>query len=63
MTCVAGFALHPYNEIFPMMTDEELEGLAEAIKAVGLLNPIVLDQRKGDVLGRRRLGDVKPYAA
>jgi len=41
--------LHPYNEWFPMMSDQELEELAESIKHGGLLVPIVLDQT-GQVL-------------
>jgi hypothetical protein len=34
--------LHPINELFPMMTGEELADLAESIKAIGLIDTIVL---------------------
>ena len=48
--------VHPANAIFPMMTDDELEGLVESIKhRGGLLFPIVLD-RNGVLLdGKCRL--------
>ena len=47
--------VHPVAEMFPMMTEEELDELAEDIKQNGLLNPIIKD--KDDVLidGRNRL--------
>jgi ParB-like chromosome segregation protein Spo0J len=45
---------HPYADLFPMMTDEELEALAEDIKENGLCYPVVRYQ--GMVLdGRNRL--------
>jgi len=44
---------HPIAEIFPMMSDAELDGLCEDIKKNGLLEPIVLFE--GKVLdGRNR---------
>jgi ParB-like nuclease domain len=47
--------IHPVAEMFPMMSEEELDELAEDIKQNGLLNPIIKD--KDDVLidGRNRL--------
>jgi ParB-like chromosome segregation protein Spo0J len=45
---------HPYADLFPMMTADELEALAEDIKENGLRQPIVRYQ--GEVLdGRNRL--------
>lgn len=45
---------HPYADLFPMMTEAELEALSEDIKEHGLRHPIVLYQ--GQVLdGRNRL--------
>jgi hypothetical protein len=48
-------ALHPANESFPMMTGEELEDLAESIKAHRLFNPIVLDKNGVLLDGKCRL--------
>jgi ParB-like chromosome segregation protein Spo0J len=46
--------IHPAAELFPMMTPEELRGLAEDIKRHGLRRPIV--RFEGTVLdGRNRL--------
>jgi ParB/RepB/Spo0J family partition protein len=45
---------HPVAEIFPMMSDEELDDLAQDIKANGLINPIVVDEGQS-VDGRNRL--------
>ena len=45
--------VHPDTEIFPMLSDEELDEMAEGIKADGLQQPIIV---KDDVLinGRNR---------
>jgi ParB-like chromosome segregation protein Spo0J len=57
--------VHPAADIFPMMADDELQALADDIKANGLRNPIVLTA-DGDLLdGRNRqaacdLAKVKP---
>ena len=48
-------ALHPYNNLFPMMTGNDLDELAESIKAVGLINPIVLDKNGVLLDGKYRL--------
>lgn len=46
--------IHPVADLFPMLTDEELDVLAEDIQANGLRNPIVTYE--GQVLdGRNRL--------
>lgn len=46
---------HPYANKFPMLSDPELDELAESIATVGLLHPIVID-RNGLILdGRNRL--------
>ncbi len=47
--------VHPVASLFPMMSDEELDDLAEDIKANGLLHPIILDQHRQIVDGRNRL--------
>src|SRR5262249_9146575 len=45
---------HPYADLFPMMTADELDALAADIQANGLRQPIVLYQKQ--VLdGRNRL--------
>ena len=46
--------VHPAAEVFPMMTDDELDQLAQDIKENGQLNPVIMD---GDVLidGRNRV--------
>lgn len=47
--------IHPYADKFPMLSDAELDDLADSIVSVGLVNPIVVD-RAGLVLdGRNRL--------
>jgi hypothetical protein len=48
-------ALNSCNEAFPMMSDGELEELAEDIKAVGLLVPIILDKNGVLLDGKCRL--------
>jgi hypothetical protein len=47
--------IHPVADLFPMMTDDELNDLAEDIKANGLIHPIVLDSEGRLVDGRNRL--------
>lgn len=37
---------HPFAEIFPMLDDEQLHGLAQDIAAHGLLDPIIMYERK-----------------
>jgi predicted RNA methylase len=50
--------IHPAAEIFPMLSDEELDSLAVDIKAQGLLHPLVM--YKGVLLdGRNRLAACK----
>jgi ParB-like chromosome segregation protein Spo0J len=36
--------VHPVADLFPMMTNEELDDLAADIKANGLIQPIVVDK-------------------
>ena len=46
---------HPYADKFPMLSDAELDELAESIRTVGLLHPVVIT-RDGLILdGRNRL--------
>ncbi len=45
---------HPVALLFPMMTDEELDGLAEDIRANGQAQPILLDADDRIVDGRNR---------
>jgi predicted HicB family RNase H-like nuclease len=47
--------LHPVAALFPMMSDEELDELADDIRANGLLNPITVDQEGVLIDGRNRL--------
>jgi hypothetical protein len=47
--------VHPIAEMFPMMTDDELNELAQDIKENGLLNPIVKDKDGVLIDGRNRL--------
>ena len=55
------YKVHPAADVFPMMSDEDLESLAADIKANGLKHPIVLqhtaDTTKEEILldGRNRL--------
>src|SRR6266446_10224025 len=51
--------VHPVAALFPMMTEEELQELAEDIKTNGLLNPIVLDDEGTLIDGRNRLEGCK----
>ena len=36
------YPVHPCADVFPMMSDEELDALAEDIKTHGLQQPVVL---------------------
>lgn len=47
--------VHPVASLFPMMTNEELDDLAEDIKANGQADPIILDQHRQLLDGRNRL--------
>lgn len=47
--------IHPVADLFPMMTDDELNDLAADIKANGLVHPIVLDENGVLIDGRNRL--------
>lgn len=47
--------VHPYAEKFPMLSDGELDELAESIAAIGLINPIVIDPAGLILDGRNRL--------
>ena len=47
--------IHPIADIFPLMADDELDELAEDIKANGLINPIVVDGDGVLIDGRNRL--------
>jgi hypothetical protein len=47
--------VHPVAELFPMMSEEELDDLAADIKANGLRQPIVVDQDGVLIDGRNRL--------
>ena len=47
--------VHPYAEKFPMLPDAELDELADSIRTVGLLHPIVVDASGLVVDGRNRL--------
>ncbi len=46
---------HPYAAKFPMLSDAEIDDLAESIATVGLLHPIVVDPAGLIVDGRNRL--------
>ena len=47
--------IHPVADLFPMMTDDELNDLAEDILANGLIHPVVVDEEGRLVDGRNRL--------
>ena len=47
--------VHPYADKFPMLPDSELDELAESIKTVGLLHPIVVTTDGLILDGRNRL--------
>lgn len=46
---------HPYADKFPMLPDAELDELAESIRTVGLLHPIIVDPAGLIIDGRNRL--------
>lgn len=53
---LGGMRVHPLADMFPMMADDELQALADDIKANGLLHPIVRTvDGKTLVEGRNRL--------
>jgi ParB-like nuclease domain len=57
--------VHPVAGLFPMMTEDELDEMAEDIRANGLIHPIVIDGRGILIDGRNRLeacrrADVEP---
>ena len=57
--------VHPFAEMFPMLPPDELQSLADAIKASGLRDPILLDGEGVLLDGRNRLkaceiADVEP---
>jgi DNA modification methylase len=55
---VFAMPVHPAAELFPMMSDEEIDGLVEDIRRQGLLHPIITHE--GMVLdGRNRLAACK----
>lgn len=47
--------VHPYADKFPMLSDSELDELAESIKTVGLLHPIIVTTDGLILDGRNRL--------
>lgn len=47
--------VHPYADKFPMLSDAELDELAESIRTVGLLHPIIVDPAGLIIDGRNRL--------
>lgn len=51
----AVFGVHPYADKFPMLSDTELDELAESIAIIGLINPIVIDPAGLILDGRNRL--------
>lgn len=51
--------VHPAVDIFPMMSDAELQELADDIKANGLIHPVIVDSEGRLVDGRNRLAACK----
>src|SRR5262245_14416292 len=49
------YPVHPFADRFPRLADDELQALADDIKATGLNEPIVLDAEGQVVDGRNRL--------
>lgn len=50
---------HPYAKLFPMLSDEEIESLADDIRANGLHEPIVVDSDDRIIDGRNRAAACK----
>src|SRR3954465_13133958 len=48
--------VHPLAEMFPMLAEADLKGLAEDIKQHGLMHPIIIDDDGVLIDGRNRLG-------
>lgn len=55
---IGGYKVHPAASIFPLIAGEEFDNLAESIREMGVLSPIVV---QGDILldGRNRLRAVE----
>lgn len=51
--------IHPAADLFPMMSDEELNDLAADIQANGLIHPIIVDDEEQVIDGRNRLAACK----
>lgn len=51
--------VHPAADLFPMMSDEELNDLAADIQANGLIHPIIIDDEEQVIDGRNRLAACK----
>lgn len=51
--------IHPAADIFPMMSEDELQELASDIAANGLVHPIIVDDQKQVIDGRNRLAACK----
>lgn len=56
---------HPYAKLFPMLSDEQTEALADDIRANGLRTPIIVDVNERIIDGRNRsvacvLANVRP---
>ena len=49
------YKVHPAADVFPMMSEEDLDKLGDDIKANGLRNPIILDSHGSLLDGRNRL--------
>lgn len=56
---MAEYEVHPAADLFPLMVGEELQALADDIKANGLRQPIVLDADDRVLDGRNRLAACK----
>lgn len=51
--------VHPLADLFPILSDEDMEALAESIRSTGLQQPLVLDQEGRLLDGRNRLAACK----
>jgi ParB-like chromosome segregation protein Spo0J len=54
MAVIPTGAVHPVANLFPMLPDDELQELADDIRANGLQHPIVLDKDGVLIDGRNR---------